>query len=297
MTIPKRHTPRADNGLFGPSSLTWEVMGHPISVIGASRSAVYTALGSAVAQAVCDHSIFFDDPLTRTQETAYWSYTSVFGDTEEARRAGKWVQGKHAKVVGYDPVSRSDYSPSRPDLAIAGHCLIWDSNLAAFETYVRRLSDSERDIYWREGFLAAQLLDIELSTLPQTWDQWRHYYQTHIAPALNYSAAGNRIIISTKAARFAPAWARPLVKAGVWLSQELTLATLSPTERQVFGNPRSAARTALTRQLGALLATLLNTPPLRHPLERSLGGNAHELLTEARRIQREHTAPALTQPA
>src|ERR1700733_1663902 len=105
MGIPARRGPRRDDGFYGPGSLTWEVVAHPAMIVSGARNILYTALISEVAQSVNDHSTWFTDIVSRAQETAYWVYASVFGDTEEARRAGLWVQGKHAKVKGHDPVS------------------------------------------------------------------------------------------------------------------------------------------------------------------------------------------------
>lgn len=286
MTIPTRKGPRRDDGLFGPNSVAWEVLGHPVSGIANARSAVYAALGSEVAKAVDDHSIVFDDFTRRAQQSTYWTFTSVFGDSAEAHRAGKWVDGKHAKVKGYDPVSDSEYYPYRRDLAIAGHGLIWESNLAAYETYVRRLTPQERETYWREGLIAAGLLNIDVETIPPTWGRWEEYREREILPKLSYSPSTDRIMTYARSALFAPRWARPAMRPVMWAFEELTLATMPPVARRILGKPRSQSRISATRFVGRHIAALAALPPIRNAIERANGPDVPSLLTEARQITR-----------
>lgn len=287
-TIPKRPGPRRDEGFFGPDALAWEIVRHPVVLVGGLRNAAYTALLSGVAQAVYDHSKHMIDPITRAKETAYWVYASIFADTVEAHRAGKWVEGLHRKATGYDPVTRSDYSPLLPHLAIAGHCLIWDSQLVAYETYVRKLSDAEREQYWQEGLRIPPLLGIDSTIIPQTYADWQRYYSEQIRPSLAFSVAGHAIVDFTYGVRWAPIWARPFAWAVFTALEELTLPTLGPVELNAYGKKRSSARLALTQALGRPIAKVAAAPRVRHWIELWLGKRIHELMTEAREIERAH---------
>ena len=270
------------------------------------RNVVYSALSSEVSQAVLDHSKQMSDPIGRARETSYWVYASVFADTQEAARAGKFVQGRHRKVKGHDPISRSEYSPSRPDLAVMAHCLIWESNLLAYETYVREFTAAERERYWQEGMIVAELLEIDVETLPQTWEAWRSYYESEVRPRLNYSAAAQQVIAFTLRGSYLPIWARPLAKL-VWKGgMELAFVTVGPVERSLMGGSDSKARTAVVHTAGRVGLRLATVPPIRDALERSFGGRAHEFLSEGREIarchqrgerSRSHTVPAVRQAA
>lgn len=301
--IPARPGPRQDDGFFGPGSLTWEIQGHPMTLlVGAVNAAMYTALSSEVSQAVVDHSKQFTDPYARAQETAYWVVASAFADTAEATRAGKWVQGVHRPVAGRDPVSNTDYSPSRPDLALAGHCLIMDGNIRAFQAYGRKLSDAEIARYWREGLIIARLLGIDTESpvsfngaaavpFPQSYEQWLPIYDTAIAPRLNLSAAARKIIDSTESGFFVPWWGRPAYTAAYSATIEATVAVMRPEARAILGKPRSAWQAAAARTAGRQFGRLLDVPAARDGLERGLlGPRCHELLTEARAIQRRRRA-------
>jgi uncharacterized protein (DUF2236 family) len=286
MVIPARLGPRRDPGFFGPDSVTWQVFANPVVVlIGAARNVLYTALSSEVSHAVNDHSTHYLDPINRALETIYWMYATPFGDTEEARRVGLWVQGRHAKVTGIDPVTNTDYSPSRPDLARKAHGLIWEASLIAYETYVHPLSVAQRDQYWREGFATAELLGIDTATLPPTWDAWRDYYDTEILPRLNLSPAAHRLVQFTSTGGFMSPLTRPPFRLAWNLLIELTLTTVGPTERGVFGQPRGNARLAATRHLGRGLVAAAALPPVRDEIERTYGPRIHELLSEARAIR------------
>ena len=286
--IPARPAPRQDAGFFGPESITWEIVGHPVVAVAGMRNVVYSALSSEVSTAVRDHSKHMVDPLSRVKETAYWVYASVFADTIEARRAGKWVEGLHRKATGYDPVSRTEYSPLRDDLAIAGHCLIWESQLIAYETYVRKLTPAEREQYWIEGLRVPELLGIEPAIIPPTWAAWQEHYESTIVPHMNYSAAAHTLVDFTRSARYVPFWARPVMKLALAGLEELTTATLGPTERAMYGIPRSAARLAVIRAAGRMLAAVAALPPVRDGIELYLGRRIHEMMNEARSIAKNH---------
>lgn len=288
--IPKRPGPRCDDGFFGPGTLAWEITGHPVVALAGWRNVIYTALSSGVSQAVVDHSKHMFDPWSRIQETSYWVFVSVFGDTVEVRRAGKWVEGLHRGAKGYDPAAGRDYSPFREDLAIAGHGLIWDSQLAAYETYVRKLSPEEREQYWREGLRIPELIGIDPQLIPQTYAEWQRHLNETIRPGLSYSTAGHRIYDFTTSAEWVPWWGRPQLRLLLTLMDELTLPTIGPVERTVYGKPRSAWRLALTRQVGTQLATLAGHPIPRNLIERLLGARIHEFMEEARHIDRQHRA-------
>ncbi len=300
VNIPKRKGPRQDDGFFGPESLMWEVIGHPVTAIGLTRGTFYTALSSEVTQAVHDHSKFFTDTVGRAQETAYWLFASAFGDRQEATRAGKWVQGRHAKVKGHDPVTDKQYSAGRPDLAIAGHGLIWDGFRVVYETFVRPFTPAERDRFWQESLIVAELMGIDPAIIPPTPQDWHSCYKAEIQPGLCYSTVAAEQVEFTKWGRFAPVPARPAAVVGFRLLLEMTLATLGPIECATLGEPRSELRIAATRRLGREFWRAATLPPVRDQLERAYGTHVHELLCEARVIKaglRDRSAEWRSEPA
>lgn len=286
MKIPKRPGPRQDDGFYGPDSVTWQIASHPVFVIAAIRNVLYTALSSETSQAVVDHSKQFTDPIARGQETMWWAMATVYGDTAEATRAGKFVAAKHRRVRGHDPVSHTEYSPMREDLAIIGHCLIWESLLVAYETYVAELTPRERERYWQESFRAAELIGIDVQTLPQTWEDWRVYYEEELRPTLNYSTAADRIVEGTRTGQGYPGWLAPGMRVVWWLALEFTLPTLQPLERGLLGGSTSAARAKAVRMIGRPAFAIAALAPVRDLVQRAGGARTQELLKEAREISR-----------
>ena len=308
MVVPKRQGPRQDNGLFGPDSVAWEVFGHPVTLIGALSSAMVSLLFSEVAQSINDTGVTRTDPLRRLEETTYFGYSAVFGDAAEAHRAGKFVQGRHNRVRGHDPVSGNDINPMRPDIAIPGHAWTWLPPRWAYETYVRRLTPSERARYWEEGFAWAELVGIDTSTkqytsngvtvsFPQTEGEWNEFYESFVVPRLNFSSATRTVFSDQHAAAFAPVWARPLVRAAFAASEQLALASIEDLPRELLGGTRSHLRVKATQLVGRALIFGATLPPIRNRIEKHLlRGHTHELLCEARDIQRRGAKPAKRPP-
>ncbi|MFB7718240.1 oxygenase MpaB family protein [Nocardia sp. NPDC056100] len=288
MVVPKRAGARRDNGYFGPGSMAWEIAGHPATLAGMLNGAYIALLFPEVAQSIQDTSVMRVDPLGRGDETMYYVYTAIFGDTEEARRAGKFVQGRHNRVRGHDPVTDTDFTPTRSDLAIVGHGLTWLSLLASYETYVRRLTDDEREKYWQEGLIAAGLLGLEVSTMPATYRDWCEVYRRDFFPRMNYSVASEHAFANMHTAAFAPPWARPAIRATVAFVNELTLATFDDTERILLRGTRSKTRLAAARLLGRSFFAVAALAPVRDLVEQYINrGDIHALLSEARAIERE----------
>lgn len=282
---PPRRLPRVDDGFFGPDSITWTIHSHPVALVGLIRNTLYSALLSEVSQALVEHGKTLIDPIARGQETAYALYTMVFGDTAEATRAGQYTQGKHAKVKGHDPVSGTEYAPLRTDLAIAAHGIIWESYLIPYETYVAKLTDAEREQYWCEGFAQAELIGIEPAVLPQTWQDWRSYFDAKVFPRLSYSAAANSVVSYRMGASYVDPIVRPIFLLEINTIMELLLATVGPVERALFGRPRSRLRIAATQFVGRQLLAVAGHPNVGDRIIGGFSDRAAELIREAREMR------------
>ncbi len=292
--IPSKIGPRKDDGLFGPESVIWTLGMHPVIVLAGSRNWLYTLMFSEIAAALDEQGKVYADPRSRGQETMHWAYASVFGDTEDALRAGAWVRGMHAKVNGTDPVTRTEYSPTRPDLARFAFGIIWDSVRVGYETYVEVLDDLQREQFWQEILRTAEPMGIPVSDLPATWAQWHEYERTVVASRLNYSATSEKIMRYTRNGLGAPAVLKPAASLLIWVGIELTLATMPAQARVVIGYRRTEPRMRITRFVGRGLARVAAIPPLRNLLELAAGGRAHQLLSEARDIRKRHAAVSTT---
>ena len=149
--------PRGEAALAAPDSVSWRVFKNPVAVFAGGVAAVILELADpAVRSGVWQHSSFRSNPVHRLRRTGLAAMVTVYGARPLAERMIAEVVAMHARVQGRTPTGEA-YHASDPAL------LDWVHGTAAFgfvEAYGRlvcRLSDAERDRYWREGLPAARL--------------------------------------------------------------------------------------------------------------------------------------------
>lgn len=184
---------RTDDGLFGPGSAAWKVIGHPGSLVGGLRSLIIQALHPHAMAGVDQHSNYVERPLNRLRGTAQYVAATTFGDTETARRAAERVRLVHQRVHGIDPVTGQRYSADDPDAMLWVHCVEWHSFLAAYRAFGGGLPLEEQDRYIAEGVRAAALLGTPPESVPASVAQMRAYFES-VRPRLCVSAAAREAI-------------------------------------------------------------------------------------------------------
>jgi uncharacterized protein (DUF2236 family) len=109
-----------------------------------------------VRTGVWEHTTFRVDPIRRLRRTGLAAMVTVYGARSTAEAMISRVRRMHDKVAGSTPAGKA-YRANDPEL------LNWVQGTAAFRflqayhSYVRPLSDLERDRYYAEGTLAASL--------------------------------------------------------------------------------------------------------------------------------------------
>jgi uncharacterized protein (DUF2236 family) len=164
-------------GLFAPDSVTWRVHSNPaVTLVGGLRSLVIQALDPLAMAGVAQHSDYRERPLKRLQRTAEYVAVTTFGSTAEAERAAAIVRHVHKKVVGIDPVTGRPYSAADPETAIWIHTVEMHSFLAAYEAYHQRLSHADRDAYFAENAVVAELLGVPADLIPRDIEAVRAFF-------------------------------------------------------------------------------------------------------------------------
>jgi uncharacterized protein (DUF2236 family) len=132
---------RGDPGLFGPGSITWEVMGDPATFIGGIRALMIQAAHPEVVAGVKDHSTYRTDPLGRLSRTSNYVTATSYGAMPEVEAAIAEVNRAHRPVRGR---SHRDvaYSAGTARFGAWVHNSLTDSFLAANQTYGRRKLDT-----------------------------------------------------------------------------------------------------------------------------------------------------------
>jgi len=166
-----------DDGLLGPESVAWRVIGHPVSIVGGLRSLIVQALHPLAMAGVAQHSDYRRRPLDRLRRTSHYVAATTYGDKATALAAAAHVKRVHKRVRGTDPVTGKRYSADDPETQLWVHCVEWHSFLAAYRTYATsRLGPAEEDRYIAEGAPIAALLGVPEASVPASVEEMREYF-------------------------------------------------------------------------------------------------------------------------
>jgi uncharacterized protein (DUF2236 family) len=257
-----------ENGLLGPDSVAWKVIGHPVALVGGLRALIIQSLHPLAMAGVAQHSDYRRRSLDRLRRTAYYVSATTFGDRETAEAAARRVKRMHRKVKGVDPVTGRPYSADDPVTQLWVHCVEWHSFLAVYRAYVGGLSAQDADRYVGEGVRIAGLLDVPPSTVPASVSEMREYFAS-VRPELrmsDYARDAIRFVISPPLTADLLPFQVPLrIVAGA------ALATIPRDLRRLAGIDRHPAVDALTIAAVRPAAVVLNAPLLREAPSLVLG--------------------------
>ncbi len=267
-------------GLLGPESMAWRVIGHPLSIVGGLRSLIVQSLHPLAMAGVAEHSDYRERPLNRLRRTAYYVAATTFGDTRTALAAAERVRRVHVRVRGIDPITGQPYSAADPDTQLWVHCVEWHSFLAAHRACaIGSLTPELEDDYLAEGALIGSLLGTPRERVPASRDEYRDYF----------ASVRSQLCVS-EPARAAigfvvdPPLTRELLpyQPAIRLLGAAAVATVPGHLRELAGidRPRAvdAAALAAVRPLGAALTL----PVLRGLPAALFGGEAREVGERAR---------------
>jgi uncharacterized protein (DUF2236 family) len=155
----------ADDGLFGPGSVTWRLAGSMMTPVVGIRALLLQALHPLAMAGVDQHSAWRTDPGARLASTAAYEVTVSFGEVAAASAAAARVRKIHSRVRGTDPATGRPYAADDPALLLWVHNALVDSQLACALLYGSITSD-EADCYVREQVAAAEIIGIPPDLVP-----------------------------------------------------------------------------------------------------------------------------------
>jgi uncharacterized protein (DUF2236 family) len=150
----------ADDGYFGPGSVTWRLHADLSLPVSGLRSLLLQALHPLAMAGVDQHSQWRDDPAGRFASTAAYVLTTTYGDRATARAAAMRVRKVHERVRGVDPVTGQPYAAGDPALLTWVHAALVESGLAAAARYGAALTPVEQDQYVAEMTAVAELIGV-----------------------------------------------------------------------------------------------------------------------------------------
>jgi uncharacterized protein (DUF2236 family) len=249
----------ADDGLFGPASITWQVSSDLASPVAGLRSLLVQALHPLAMAGVDQHSGWRRDPAGRLAATSAYLATVTFGERAVAERAAARVRRIHDHVRGVDTVTGRRYAAGDPALLLWVHVALVQSGLAAGWAFGTPLAAADSDRYVAEMTLAAELAGVPRALVPASVAELDRYVAS-VRPELRCTPAA----AESMAYLLDPPGLDEEV-AGFWQDvRDGAIAVLPQWARQMYGYsapPLSPGRRMEIRQsLGVLDALFLSEP-------------------------------------
>ncbi|MFJ8469081.1 oxygenase MpaB family protein [Streptomyces swartbergensis] len=249
----------ADPGLFGPSSVTWQLHGDPMMWIAGIRALYLQALHPRAVRGVIQNSDFRRDAWGRLMRTANFLGTTTYGTTEAAERAGARVRKIHSMLTATDPDTGERYRVDEPGLLLWVHCAEIGSYLDVMRRSGFRLTDAEADRYVAEHRESARLVGLGPGTVPADRAQLAAYFEK-VRPELVAGPEAREVDDFLLRPPTHPLLV-PLREVLWRRVAQLAYASLPPYAHELYGRPAPAPAT-VTRQL-RLTGLLLRRVPAR----------------------------------
>lgn len=179
-----------EEGVLGPSSVSWKVNRESALFLGAGRASLLQLAHPWVAAALEDHSNIRTDPLGRFHRTFRVVFTMVFGTLDQALKASKYLYNLHTRIQGSLPEAVASYSRGSHYQANDRSALLWvyvtliESAVVAYEAVLPPLTVAEREAYYAESRLVAALFGIAPEALPADWAGLESYFHSMLGSGL-----------------------------------------------------------------------------------------------------------------
>lgn len=253
----------SDQGLFGPSSVTWRVNREGVLLLGGGAALIEQLAHPLVAAGVSQHSNFREDPWGRLYRTLDLTTKIVFGSTETAAEASARIQHTHGRVrgtaaedAGAYPAG-TPYDARTPELVMWVHATLIHTALDIYQRYVRPLTIAEQHRYYEEQKLLGEQFGVPREHQPDTFADFNDYWAGMLTSDRIARTEALDDVVDAVLNPDLPFVARPLVEA-------LKLATvghLPPTLREHLDLPWGANRRRLFEASRVMLSTALPVLP------------------------------------
>lgn len=243
---------RGDPGLFGPGSITWEVMGDPATFVGGIRALMIQAAHPEVVAGVKDHSTYRTDPLGRLSRTSNYVTATSYGAMPEVEAAVAMVRQAHRPVHGKSHREIA-YSAGTPRFAAWVHNSLTDSFLASNQTFGRRvLTVEEANRFVAEQARIGEMLDA--APLPRTAAELAEWVSEH--PDLGPSPGMLEAMEFLQSPPLSPA-----IRAGYAVLSRAAIVTMPDRLVEILGVRRTPAAEAIGRSTVNALRWALGSSP------------------------------------
>ncbi|HYK98251.1 MAG TPA: oxygenase MpaB family protein [Candidatus Acidoferrales bacterium] len=220
----------SDVGLLSRDAVARRVNREAFLLLGGTAALLLQVAHPLVAAGVAEHSDFRRDPIGRLLRTLNTTLAMVFGTTAQASAALGRVDRRHGAVRGTAAGGRR-YDARDPRLVVWVQTTLVLTSLRLYELVMGRLSDADREAYWREASFFAMQLGATEETMPRAYADLLRYERDMLATEVIPDA--NAIAVARDVLRPMP-WLPGVV---LWASHAFTTGLLPPSLRLAFGLP------------------------------------------------------------
>ncbi|HEX6356575.1 oxygenase MpaB family protein [Actinophytocola sp.] len=162
-----------DVGLFGPSSVSWQLHAEPAMWLAGIRSLYLQALHPRAVAGIVQNSDFRSDPLGRLIRTANFVGAATYCPRDEVDRQAAKVRTVHRSLRA--TYEGRTFRIDEPELLLWVHC----AEVSSFLTVVRRagfpLTAAHADQYLDEQRASAALVGLDPAEVPGSVAEMRSY--------------------------------------------------------------------------------------------------------------------------
>ena len=161
----------ADPGYFGPQSMMWKVNKEITVLFGGARALLMHAAHPLIAAGARQTSFYQRDPWKRLIRTLSLQNSVTFGTIEEADESANRINKLHEVIKGVDSVTGGYYDALDHEQLLWVHACLQISSIYFYEKTVKKLTDAEKNQYHKENTVAAKLVLVDTSKMPQTHEE------------------------------------------------------------------------------------------------------------------------------
>ena len=165
----------ADPGYFGPDSMMWKVNKEITVLFGGARALLMHAAHPLIAAGARQTSFYQRDPWKRLIRTLSLQNSVTFGTIEEANDSATRINRLHEVIKGKDEVTGETYDALDHEQLLWVHACLQLSSIYFYEQTVKKLTESEKNEYHIENMLAAKLVLVDVSKMPQTHKELKEW--------------------------------------------------------------------------------------------------------------------------
>jgi uncharacterized protein (DUF2236 family) len=223
------------DGLYGPGSVTWRVMGRPEIWVGGFRAAYLQALHPRVMRGTWQNTAFADprEAWGRFLRTTEFVRVRTYGTRAEVDRAGRRIRKIHASLTGTDP-DGTEFRLDQPELLLWVHCGEVDSYLDVVRRAGMPLTDQDADRFVAEQRRGAAVVGLDPARVPGSAADLAAYF-TAMRPQLRVTLEARQAMLRSVNARL-PA-AQLTLRVALPSLAALGFASLPRWGRRMYGTP------------------------------------------------------------